>query len=103
MNLVTSSAITMDDKINRANMRILDTGGYLVRTQAGFKKAVKHWLLENDFDHTDISDVEGYPKKYPSVVRIQYIRGFCVVNASCCPLNKHIKQLKMRISELSND
>lgn len=39
---------------------------YLVRTQAGLKKAIKHYFDEDDAK----MDVYGYPKKYPALISL---------------------------------
>lgn len=51
------------------NWRALDSGRYMVRTQAGLKQALKHWLVLHDYQY-DIrrQDFRGYPKQYPAVV-----------------------------------
>jgi hypothetical protein len=48
------------------NMHFFDNGFYLVRTQAGFNRALKHYDSECELNHWS----DNYPKKYPAVVQI---------------------------------
>jgi hypothetical protein len=50
----------------RPNMVILRDDVYLVRTQAGFRKALKHRCKE---DETSRKLLRGYPRFYPALVR----------------------------------
>jgi hypothetical protein len=48
----------------RQNFKPISSSIYSVRTQAGFKQAVKHYVGCDSIK----SEVSGFPKKYPSIV-----------------------------------
>lgn len=47
---------------NKENFKYLGDDFYEVRTQAGFKRALKHSGMD------DYDDLDGYPKSYPCIV-----------------------------------
>lgn len=49
------------------NYTHIKNGFYLVRTQAGLKQAIKHWLQDEDW-RKRFDNVDGYPESYPSIV-----------------------------------
>lgn len=66
------------------NWEYLKCNMYIVRTQAGFRQAVKHFWGE----HAKGSDLKGYPEKFPSLVVLS--EGYCgysFVRANCIHLN----------------
>lgn len=79
------------------NMKWLGGDRYIVWTQAGFKKAIRH-LLEFG-DKTD--EVEGYPDQYPCVVDFfrQY-RSYSYWVAVCIPLSASIENARARLEKL---
>ena len=88
--------------MTKENMRVLSNGSYLVRTQAGFNKAIKHWLDDND--HLYRPSWFNYPKKYPSVVRLwEYYQGYHGYNCTCTPLNEYKSNLKNLLEELERE
>ena len=68
---------------------------YIVRTQAGFKQARRHWGLY--ISSMEGNDSEGYPSSYPSLVTFSaeyrgyhYTRVYAVHLNSVFPIiNKH--------------
>lgn len=85
---------------DKENMVILSNGSYLVRTQAGFKKAIKHWV-EDYWYFPD--DNFNYPKSYPSVVDFyHYYKGSHVYNCNCIHLNKYKEKLTKLLKEIEN-
>lgn len=63
------------------NMVRIRNNTFLVRTQAGFRKAFKRFA-----DDAIPSEVIGYPKTYPSLVFFNFSRGR--VNATCISISK---------------
>lgn len=84
------------------NFRRLRSGYYLVRTQAGFKQAIKHWLEVTEYGYSITwREFEGYPTAYPSVVRFEY--DHMRTNrklAHCVPLNEYADDLRAQLAEL---
>lgn len=67
--------------MTRPNYKQITYGVYVVRTQAGFKQALKH------FDA--YSHVEGFPTSYPSVVFISdNYHGYHYTEVKCIHVNK---------------
>lgn len=68
-------------------MHRVGSGIYIVRTQAGFRRALKTYLGE-DYKGM-VKDVYGYPTSYPSIVffYLDY-RGYHYPVARCMPLNE---------------
>lgn len=51
------------------NMTKIASGMYLVRTQAGFRKAIKHQFSNTFEDWKEMmKDMKKFPKEYPAVV-----------------------------------
>ncbi len=88
----------------RPNFRHLSGALYVVRTQAGFNQAFKHRFPQEDEYDPKPSDVQGYPKVYPSVVRfsMQY-QGYWQPTATCTPLNIYRQQLKNLLTQLKGE
>jgi len=89
---------------NPNNMLHVASNCYIVTTQAGFRKALKQYCKEYDFDSYKDADLCGYPKAYPAMVffSIQY-RGYHYVEADCFPvsaveiaLHKLLKRIRQR-------
>lgn len=79
------------------NMVILSNCKYVVRSQAGFRKAIKHLLKT----HEDDTAVEGYPTQYPSVVHFtNEYKGYHYWYAHCIPLSKAIENTRNLLSKL---
>jgi len=71
------------------NFTYIGEGFYVVRTQAGFKQAVKHFRGPNSS-----TDVEGHPTSYPAVVALSIgYRGYNYVQSSCLHVNEFRKGL----------
>lgn len=69
---------------------------YLVRTQAGFKQALKCFVGEESDLAVIVNEAEGYPQSYPSVVAFHWsYRGYSYVRAEC----HHVKRFKQIIAE----
>lgn len=56
----------MPNQQRRPNCTIIQHGVYEVRTQAGFRKALKHY--RDDREDLKVEDVSSWPTEYPSVV-----------------------------------
>lgn len=75
--------------MNKENMVKLRYGMYIVRTQAGFKKAVK------DFSEGDKYEVRGYPICYPSFVTLYLgYTGATFIGVNFIHINSLIKALE---------
>ncbi|KXA71071.1 Uncharacterised protein [Bordetella hinzii] len=71
------------------NMASLGHGFYIVRTQAGFRKAVKRFIAQRGHADLCMRDVCGFPKSYPALVSFDVCyRGYDYVSANCLPLWK---------------
>lgn len=83
------------------NFKYVSDSVYIVRTQAGFESAVKHYAIDRGYsDFREIFDyLEGYPKSYPSLVSFatEYA-GYHYVRARCV----HINTLTKAIEESEN-
>lgn len=63
------------------NMKHVSGGYYIVRTQAGFRSALKDYV-----SGTDISwrNLDSYPRRYPSIVHLSTgYRGYLYVEVDC--------------------
>lgn len=61
---------------------------YIVRTQAGFKQAIKHWRGE---PHHGKERVEGHPRSYPALVSLSSgYSGYHYVSVT----HVHLKRLR---------
>ena len=89
---------------DKPNMRKLTNGhGYVVRTQAGFKKTIKDWL-DDDGDWLSQPAHFNYPKVYPSVVFFYtFYQGQDGYNCSCTPINEYVQCLKDQLEELEDE
>jgi hypothetical protein len=68
------------------NFHRVAPGVYIVRTQAGFRKALKKFLGESYAEMK--SDLVGYPKEYPSMVFFSNgYKGYFFPVAKCIPLH----------------
>lgn len=73
----------------RENMTPVGNGFYVVRTQAGFRKAVKQFIADRDHAYLRVRDVCGFPKSYPALVSFAVCyRGYDYIDANCIPLRK---------------
>ena len=79
------------------NIRRIAHNLYWVRTQVGFRKALKEYARSYE---TDWRDVSGYPKSYPALVHfdLSYERG-CVIRAQCTPMTL----IQSSMTEFLND
>lgn len=79
-----------------ANCRYIKRDVYYVRTQAGFRKALKHWGWADDDDK---SRVFGYPRKYPAIVTIKTgYDGSTYAQCSCLYLDD-LEAIDIRLKE----
>ena len=83
------------------NVRQLSNGCYLVRTQAGFKRAIKAYF--NEYQLSRPRDIVGYPKVYPSVVRLRFLHGWNEAQAHCTPLDEYRTSLDDLLTDLSGE
>lgn len=68
------------------NMEHIRGNFYLVRTQAGFRQAFKHYEEDGDIKP---SEVRGWPRSYPSLVAFsQGYEGYTYIRAQCIHINK---------------
>lgn len=83
------------------NMRKISSGYYLVRTQAGFKKAIKSY---NPDLHQSTSWGFDYPKSYPSVVSFgeRYAGGW-YLTVKVYPLEDFRNNLNKILGELEGE
>lgn len=74
---------------DRTNWTYVGNGFYLVRTQAGFKQAAKHFYGRNEETNKALKEMKDYPTKYPSVCTfsMSYV-GYTYISALCIPVNK---------------
>jgi hypothetical protein len=81
------------------NMKHLGGNRYVVWTQAGFRKAIRD--LGVNADEGDPDPVEGYPKKYPSVVTfLPQFKGYHYWFAKCVPLTRAIETARASLVQL---
>lgn len=79
------------------NMYYVSHGQYVVRTQAGFKRAVKDFLKAEGYDFK----VCGYPEKYPSYVEFTFeYNGTHQYRAKCTPLSQALERAREKVSRL---
>ena len=85
------------------NMKILTFNTFLCRTQAGFKKAVKCYVGDDEYSYVG-ERYWDYPKSYPSVVKFfQYYEGFHGVGCSSVHLNDYKKGLEEQLKQLEGE
>lgn len=81
------------------NIKVLGNDLYLVRTQAGFNQAIKHWIGDDDYLYR--SDNFNFPKRYPSIVKFySYYQGYHGYNCNCTPLNEYKQHLNNLLKEM---
>jgi hypothetical protein len=74
-----------------ANWTYIRNGFYIVRTQAGFRQAVKHYW--ND-DSEGFPEISGRPGKYPMILCLTTgYRGIDYVNVRGLPVNDMLKAI----------
>ncbi len=87
----------------KPNMRYLGGNKYLVRTQAGFKQAIKDYDPEGCY-YISASYGFTYPLKYPSVVTIgHWYAGGDYLYTKCAPLNDYKESLIHLLEDLKNE
>lgn len=91
----------MSEQDQKPNMRRLANGNYLVRTQAGFNRAMRDYF--NEYQLHKVSDIEGYPTVYPSVVRFNFLHGWNAPQAYCTPLKKDLASLQELMTDLADE
>lgn len=91
----------MSEQDQKPNMRRLANGNYLVRTQAGFNRAMRDYF--NEYQLHKVSDIEGYPTVYPSVVRFNFLHGWNAPEAYCMPLKKYLASLQELMADLADE
>lgn len=70
----------------RPNFKHIENNFYICYTQAGFKKALKHYFGDRDYY---MDDLQGHPTSYPSLVSFSDgYQGYHFPRASCIHLNK---------------
>ncbi len=87
----------------RPNILLLGADLYLVRTQAGFRKALKLFLIEHGGLYDKPRDVNGYPKSYPSVVSLSFENGSGRFLAHCKSVDKYRQLLQALLAKLEDD
>lgn len=85
----------------RPNWRRLNNGLYLVRTQAGFRHALHDYF--NEYQLNAMRPIVGYPKVYPSVVRLTYLHGWNEPQAHCTPINEYKAELAALVADLADE
>lgn len=76
--------------IIRENMKYLGNGFYLVKTQAGFRKAIKHFNGESK----ETREVYSYPRTYPSIVHLSSgYRGYHYTSVGVLSVSTFMKRL----------
>lgn len=84
-----------DTQMNLPNFTKIGHGFYVVRTQAGFKQALKNYVGEDYPEYTKYNDIVGHPDSYPSVVHLDIgYRGSHYIRASCMHVNEFRKGLE---------
>ena len=76
------------------NMKKIQAGVYICKTQAGFRKATKDFMFgdrkaePNEYAE-EKENMVGYPTKYPSLVSMTWgYRGITYLICRCVPLDK---------------
>lgn len=94
-----------DVKINRPNVRRLKTGEYLVRTQAGYRKAIRNYFKEiHETSDFELSHLTDYPKAYPAICRFgfHYV-GFHQPIVKIVGLNDYVSGLQDLLNDIKED
>jgi hypothetical protein len=71
---------------------------YIVRTQAGFRKACRYARVAWDETKESLT-IEGYPTSYPSVVIFEW-QSYGSAVVTCVPLRKYIERQKRKLEIL---
>lgn len=81
--------MSKSQQVESDNMVRISQGMYVVRTQAGFRKALKAYRRYHEVE-SPISEIKGYPKEYPSLVMFGFTYGSVgpQVSARCIPVSK---------------
>jgi hypothetical protein len=93
----------------RINWRRLSNGTYLVRTQAGFRQAIKHKHAQAGEDFPGWSKVKvlDWPDMYPSVCRISvastFYDGQTHVTVTAAPLDAYRRETQRLLDELEGE
>lgn len=89
----------------RPNVKHLTSGAYLVRTQAGFRKAAMHFFnVLHSEDSFVPSDLKVFPSKYPSVCFFECgYDGLLIPEATIVPLKTYKDSLNMLLNELKGE
>lgn len=85
----------------RDNMRRLTNGSYLVRSEAGFRRAIKDYFAEHQLKH--VSQIDGYPTAYPSIVSFKFLRAWNTPQAVCMHVNAYVQRLKDLLRDLESE
>lgn len=89
------------------NMTHMGGGYYIVRTQAGFRKALKSFGWKDDPKWPSFTEADAYPKKYPAMVHLSSAyRGYHYIHVDCLylgvdmPIRIHrlMKKLKLALT-----
>lgn len=101
----TPEEAPMPQPEQRTNWRQLDSGHYLVRTQAGYKQALKHWIRAMDWEgELKCREFRGYPKSYPSVVSFSWdYHRSNERRAHSTPLASYASNLRASLADLEPD
>lgn len=84
---------------DRPNFFEIESGTYLVRTQAGLRKAYRHWLDQWGENDREVypSRSSLYPSSYPSVVRFSWhYEGVTYA----LTLSEHVNSFRDRIARM---
>jgi hypothetical protein len=82
------------------NIRKLEDLTYIVRTQAGFRKACRY--ARQAWEETKQSCIiEGYPTSYPSVVELAWNR-YGPSHVTCIPFHEYLVEHKRKLAILLN-
>lgn len=75
------------------NFTYLGKNFYVVRTQAGFKQALKHFVSAEEYPSYK-NDIVGYPGSYPSLVHLSLgYRGSNYIRADYMHITKLVAEL----------
>lgn len=85
----------------RPNWRRLANGDYLVRTQAGFNRAIRDFFTADQ--QWALGRLEGYPQVYPSVVHFEFLHGRNLPQATCTALALYQRQLMDLLADLDSE
>lgn len=83
--------------MNKENYTRIQSGLYIVRTQAGFKQAFRGCTCATSPEEfqKELDRLEGYPKSYPSLVAFsKEYRGYHYTVANCVAINTVLEAIK---------